>query len=293
MGNPNGCRVVLLLVPPLFLFLPTAVLTFLLERISSSILLSQALRNWRYGDYEITVYGPTTTGSNDFTNTDIALRIKQAPTFAILCVCVLAYIIGTLSICGIWELKRVEGTARHQRIWSWATLVSNLIMIGASVGIFGYTTLIQGREKGWHSYEDVGKSDQAFTRETWACQIDQFYPNQSWARVACGTAKAARFLLIAMAVASLLVVCSLWTLIHVRGGFKWLFGGKGRYGGFESIYEMQPTGPPVPFVVQPVQRWTPQSVQQWPAQPTQQWIPHPVFQAHKTAATDNERIVFR
>lgn len=293
MRSPNGCRVVLLLIPPLFLLLPIAVLTFVLERVSSSILLAQTLRNWRYGGYDITLYGPTTTGSNDFTNTDITLRIHQAPTFSILCVCIIAYIVGTLSTFGIWELRRVEGTASHQRAWSWAIIVSNLLAMGASIGIFGYASSVQGSERGWQRYEDVGKEDQEYTRETWSCQIDKFYPNQTWAGAACGTAKATRFLLIGMAVASLLVIVSLWILIRDRGGFKWLFGGKGRYGGFENIYEMQPTGPPPPFFAQPIPQWTPQPVQQWVAQPVQQCTPHPVFQTQKSGAPENQRTVFR
>jgi hypothetical protein len=97
-----------------------------------------------------------------------------------------------------------------------------------------------------------------FTRETWACSVK--YSNQSWAREACGLAKAARVLLIPMAVSSALVLVSLYILLRDRGGLRWLFGGKGRYGGFENMYEMRPTAagassaqPHQPVVPQPIQ----------------------------------------
>lgn len=47
-------------------------------------------------------------------------------------------------------------------------------------------------------------------------------------------------MLIPLAISSALIVLSAWVLIGDRGGIKWLFGGRGRYGGFDSIYEMQP-----------------------------------------------------
>jgi len=52
--------------------------------------------------------------------------------------------------------------------------------------------------------------------------------------------KAARFMLIPLAISSALVILCTWMLIHVRGGVKWLFGGKGRYAGFDNIMELQP-----------------------------------------------------
>lgn len=293
MRNPNGCRVVLLLIPPLFLLLPIGVLTLILERISSRLLLAQTDRNLRSGAYEITLYGPTSTGSSDFTNTDVTLRINQSPTLAILGVCMISYIVSGLGAFGIWELRRVEGTATHQRAWSWIIFVSNLVMIGAGVGVLGYASSVQSSEKGWQRYEDVVKDEQKFTRETWACQIDKFYPNQNWAGPACGTAKATRLLLIPMAVASLLAMISLHILVRDRGGLKWLFGGKGRYAGFDSIYEMQPTTPSTPYIAQPVPQWTPQPAQQWAAQPIQQWAPQPTPQAFGSSAAIDQRMVLR
>lgn len=276
MRNPNGCRVVLLLIPPLFLLLPIGVITFVLERISNSLILAQTQRDWRSGSYDITVYGPNSTNANDFTNKDISLRINQAPTLAILGICILVYIVGAIGVFGIWELRKVEGTSRHQRIWSWIIFVSNLVMIAASAGVLGYASSVQSSEKGWQRYEDVGKDDQEFTRETWACQIDKFYPDQGWAGAACGTAKATRLLLIPMAVSSALVLVSLWILVRDRGGLKWLVGGKGRYGGFQNVYELRPTSPGAQRIVHPAPQWVPQQPAYWPAQPVYQWPSQPV-----------------
>ncbi|CAO2650095.1 Nn.00g013870.m01.CDS01 [Neocucurbitaria sp. VM-36] len=294
MRKPNECRVVLLLIPSLFLLFPIGVLILVLERISSSLLLAQTVRNSRTGAYEITLYGPTSSGSNEFTNSDVTLRISQAPTLAILGVCVIAYIVSALAVFGMWDLRRVEGTANHQRMWSWLILVSNFIMIGASVGVLAYASSIQSNDKAWQRYEDVVKDDQEFTRETWSCQIDQFYPSQNWARSACGTAKATRFLLIPMAIASMLVIVSMCILIHTRGGIKWLSGGKGRYGGFDSIYEMQPTTPSAPYVPQAIPQWSPQPAQPWIAQPVQQWTPQqPIAYVVQPGVVADQRIGFK
>lgn len=295
MRNPNGCRVVLLLIPSLFLFAVGA-LTLVLERISSSLLLNQTGRNIHTGAFEITLYGPTSAGSNDFTNTDVTLRFVQAPVYAILGVCVISYIVSGLAVFGIWDLRRIEGTASHQRMWSWIILVSNFIMVGSSAGVLGYASSVQSNEKAWQNYEDVVKDDQVFTKETWSCQIDKFYPDQNWAGPACGTAKATRILLIAMIVASLLVIVSLWVLIRERGGFKWLSGGKGRYGGFASVYEMQPTTPSAPYMPQPVQQWSPQPAQPWvghPNQQYQQWMPQPIAYNVQPGAVADQRTVFK
>jgi hypothetical protein len=54
---------------------------------------------------------------------------------------------------------------------------------------------------------------------------------------------ATRYLLIPIAVAAAAVVASIVVLAHGRGGVKWLFGGKGRYAGFDSVYEMRPVQP--------------------------------------------------
>lgn len=301
MGNPNGLRAVLLLTPPLLLLFPVAVLVFVLERISSSLLLEQTDRNWRSGGLEITLEGPTSTGSNDTTNIDVTLRINQVPTRAIIGICILAYFVSALGTCGIWEMKKVQGTGGHQRVWGWVLLVSNVIMAGASIGVFAYATSVQSNEKGWQGYEDVAKVDQEFTRETWSCQIDNFYPEQDWAGSACGTAKATRFLLIPMAVSALLALVSLWVLVRARGGLKWLSGGKGRYAGFENVYEMQPTGAPASYATQPMPQWGPQPTnqwvsqpgQQWAAQPVQQWPMQPVSQQQKANVTTDQGQVFR
>ncbi|KAF2027282.1 hypothetical protein EK21DRAFT_72131 [Setomelanomma holmii] len=275
MRNLNGIRVVLLLIPVLFILLPIGVITLVLERISSALILTQTTRDWRSGSYDITVYGTNTTGANDFTNKDIGLRINQAPTLAILGICILVYIVSAIGIFGIWELRRFEGTSKHQRIWCWVIFFSNLIMIGASAGVLGWASALQGSEKGWQSYEDVGKDDQEFTRETWACQIDKFYSDQSWAGAACGTSRATRLLLIGVAISSALVLVSLWLLVRDRGGMKWVFGGKGRYGGFQNVYELRPSSPGAQPVIQPGPQWVSQPAQ-WPVQPVYyQWTQQP------------------
>lgn len=287
MRNPNGCRVVLLAIPPLFLLFPVSVITFALERISDDLILAQTQRDSRSGGYNITVYGPTRTGSNDSTYTEINFDINEAPTIAILGICILVYIVSAIDVLGIWELRKVEGTQRHQRRWSWVMFISNVVMAGASAGILGYASAVQSSENKWQRYEDVGKDDQIFTRETWACQIHDFFPDQGWAGAACSTAKATRLLLIPMAVSSALVLVSLWILVRDRGGLKWLIGGKGRYGGFENVYELRPTNPGAPRIVQPQQQWVPQPVQQRPPhavhqspqQPSQSGSQQPVNQA--------------
>lgn len=190
MSNPNGFRTVLLLTPPLFLLLPISVLAFVLERITQALLLAQTLRSWRNGAQEITVYGPTanSTDPSDYDYTDVSLGINYAPTAAILGVSVVAFVVSILGVCGIWELRRMEGSARTQRVWSWLLLVAHVAVVGLSVGVLAYASALQGSEKSWKSYADVGKEGQRFTRETWVCQIDEFYPKQDWARPACGLA---------------------------------------------------------------------------------------------------------
>jgi hypothetical protein len=275
MGNINGFRVVLLLTPPLFFLFPVGVLTFVLERISRALLLEQTRRDWRNDNSaSITLYGPTSTGSNNLTNTDITIRTNQAPTLAIIGICCLSFVVSIIGVCGIWEMRRVEGTPNHQRAWTWAMFISNVVMLGASTGVLGYATSVQSSERGWQRYEDVGKDGQVFTRETWVCQIKKLYPAESWAE-----AKATRLLLISLIIASATVLVSLWMLVHERGGLKWLIGGKGRYGGFESAYEMHPIGPSVPYAFQRAPQWSPQPSQQWSPASGQQWV----LQSHQQA----------
>lgn len=115
------------------------------------------------------------------------MRIDQAPSWAILGVCVAAYIACAFEAFGIWELKKVERTYGPQRGWAWAAAIGNTILAGLSVGVFAWATSLQGSE-GWQTYEDVQRQYNEYTRETWACQIERFNPNERWARAACGTA---------------------------------------------------------------------------------------------------------
>jgi hypothetical protein len=101
--------------------------------------------------------------------------------------------------------------------------------------------------------------------------------------------KATRFLLLPIAIFSLLVIISLWILVRERGGFKWVCGGKGRYAGFDNPYELRPSEPPAPYIQHPPQ-WAPQPY--YVVQPVQQWAPLPMNQGQKTNVTTDERVVY-
>ncbi|USP78804.1 uncharacterized protein yc1106_06078 [Curvularia clavata] len=310
MHPSNGCRTVLLLLPPVLFLFPVAALTSILERVSKNIFYNHLSRNIRNGDYEISLPWPGI--SNEI---QVALDVNNGPILAILGVCIIAYAVAVVSVAGIWQLKKVEGTARHERVWVWIVLVCNLIMVGASLAGFGYATSVQASDG--QIISDGKVPDREFTRETWACQIDKEFPSKGWAGQACSTTQAMRYLLLPMAVAALCVLGSLWVLVRSRGGVKWVFGGKGRYGGFQGAYELQPQGlvdqyagpPGVQWVQQPTQQWTmqpgqqwvpqpyqqwgQQPVQQWGPQPVQQWGPQPVAQAPKSGANVEQRPIFQ
>ena len=253
MHNPNGIRVLYLLAPAAFLLIPISALVVILERISQYLFNSQLNGIYRSGHRELTLDGPSDS-------TVISLNINVGPTIAILGVCVFAFVAGVLACCGIWELRRVEGAPAVQRFWAWVSFIMNIITVGLAVGVLAWASAVQADE-GWKGREDVEKDGQRFTRETWACQIEKFFPQEEWAGPPCGLAvrilpcfhrkydaytnkKATRFMLIPLAVSSILVMVSTWLLTRDRGGIKWLLGGKGRYAGFPSIYEMGPHGPP-------------------------------------------------
>ncbi|KAF3007601.1 hypothetical protein E8E13_007824 [Curvularia kusanoi] len=275
MRNLSGCRVFLLAVPAVLLLFPVSVLVLILERISTSLLNDHTYRDFRSGELTITLNGRNSTGSTADSQFDVAMDMNPRPVIAILGVCVAAYIVCAIDAFGIWELKKVEGTNRHQRIWTWMVVVGNILLAALSLGIFAWTTSVQNSEAGWQSYHDVQKMNQEYTRETWACQIERFFPKEGWASATCGTAKASRFLLIPTAVFSLLALASFWILIRQRGGLKWLWGGKGRYAGFDNVYELQQGGPPAPYMQGPPQ-WGPQPYYIVP--PNQQWGPPPAPQ---------------
>ncbi|KAF9697933.1 hypothetical protein EKO04_004124 [Ascochyta lentis] len=283
MRNHNGCRVVLLLAPALFLLFPAAVLVFVLERISKSLLLEHTYRNYRSGTYMITLTDTDSTGS-----TDVTMRIDQAPMLAILGVCVAALVFSAVDVFGIWELKKVEGTSSHQRMWAWVAAICNIVMAAISLAVFGWASSLQRENKSWQTYEDMQRQDRDLTRETWSCQIDQYYLSERWASAACGTAKATRFLLVPLAIFSLLVNISLWLLVHQRGGFGWLCGGKGRYAGFDNVYELQQSGRLAPHM-QPLPQWTTQPC--YVVQPVQLWTPQQLPQSQKEIASTDARAV--
>lgn len=254
MPKPTGCCRLFLLLLPALVLLVTGVVTIILERISSATIREQSRNGGRWNSG---VYG----GGADF---------NQAPSIAILGTCILVYIVSAIDVFGIWELRRVEGTAGHQRAWAWIVFTSNLVMVGASAGVLAYASSMQSSEKKPQRPEDLTDSDASFTRETWACAMADFYPKRAWPGAACGLARATRLFLIPVAVAALLVLVSLWVLVRSRGGVRWFFGGKGRYAGFANVYELRPTSPGAQRVVQPQQTWVAYPVQQWPMQQGQQ-----------------------
>lgn len=269
MRNLHGSRLILLVAPTLLILFPIGVLTFALERISNALLREHTARDWRGGRFS----------ANNSTDIDIDGRINQAPTISILGICCLSYLVSTIGVAGIWELRKVEGTSSHQRTWSWAVMISHVVMFGASVGVLGWVIAVQSNEESQLQREDLSSGNPTFTRETWACRIDKFYPDSGWAGSACGTARATRFLLIPMAIASALALVSLWVIVQQRGGFRWLSGGKGRYGGFDNVYELQNAPPGGPYAVQPAPQWSPQPHQQWAPMPTHpQWTQQPYQQ---------------
>jgi hypothetical protein len=285
-------RLFLLLTPPLFLLFPFAAIITILDRVSKNALYSHLTRNMRSGAFEVHLQGHTTTH-------DVTLNIKDGPEYATSGTCIIGYFVAALGVAGVWQLRRVEGTAAHDRMWTWIMCISNVAMIGAALGSFGYATSVQTGDKGWASVEAVGDDGGEHTKETWACEIERIDPTQHWAGATCGTATAMRLCLIGLAIAALLVFVSLGVLVRARGGLKWLFGGKGRYAGFQSVYEMQPPGQQGPqwmpqpgqqYMPQPYQQWGPQPVQQW-GQPVQQWSPQPAVHVPKTETTIEQRPV--
>lgn len=273
MAVSNGCRLLLLLSPLVFLLLPISVVTFILERITQSTLRGQTFQNSRTGAFEIDIPRPGTSSID----TTITLDINQNTSFAVLGVCTLAAIVLALDAFGLWELRKVGGTARHERLWCWIVVIGNIVLAGIAAGMFGYASSVQSEENGFGSIADMGKDDRAFTKETWACKIRESYPGQEWSGSACGTAQATRLLLLPLAVSALLVNVSIFFVARSRGGIKWLVGGKGRYAGFASVYEMQPGGPHPPYNGQPMPQWTshPHPQSQWGYQPAPYWQGHP------------------
>ncbi|KAF2748254.1 hypothetical protein M011DRAFT_466669 [Sporormia fimetaria CBS 119925] len=241
MGTPTGLRTLFLIIPPLVLLLPISIILFALDRLAHAFFIAQAGYSWRASSHTFTFYGPLTTGApvSEYAYITISMFVNNAATKAYIILSIAGALVATVGMCTVWELRRVEGTARHDRLWAWVGGLLNLIFMGACVGVFGWVTGTQSGE-GWKSYEDVSsRFVQRYTRETWVCQIDEFFPRQGWAGKACGVAKATRFLLLVVAFSALLTLVSIAVLVHDRGGVKWLFGGKGRYGGFDNVYEMK------------------------------------------------------
>ncbi|KAF2475495.1 uncharacterized protein BDR25DRAFT_254473 [Lindgomyces ingoldianus] len=249
MRNSNGLRTLALLTPPLFILLPFSIVAFYLDRTSSIILSRQTPHDFD-GSQTLTLYGPFeppyTLGNTKNSYLDIDIRINNTPTFVTIGTCVFGYIVAILGVCGIWELRRVEGRSGHQRGWSWTLLAASFLSSVLSITACVYSSAVQSWEKKWTGYEDVANEHGKHTKENWACMVNRWFPNQDqdWASAACGFGKAGRWILIPLSLSSFLVMLSAWILVRERGGAKWLFGGKGRYGGFDSVYELHSKNPP-------------------------------------------------
>lgn len=188
MRPDSGLRTFLLLLAPLFL-LVASVLVLALELLSIKLFNAHTTRERPYSGRMITLYGPTEAGVSpaDYQLIDVDINYRVTPMIAYLCVAVFAGFISCLDACAVWELKKVEGSPRHQRGWSWFTLIANTLVVAVSVGVLAWASVLIGNE-GWKGYEDVVKEDQKWTKETWICQINRFFPEQDWGTTTCGTA---------------------------------------------------------------------------------------------------------
>ncbi|KAF2439620.1 hypothetical protein P171DRAFT_436249 [Karstenula rhodostoma CBS 690.94] len=220
-------RIFLYLAPSLLLVLPSSALIIILERVTQSLFRSHTSRDSRSGSPRI------------FLDTDLDIDEDYAPTWALLGVSVLGLLLACMSAAGMWELRRVDGTrGAGQRVWSWGVIAMNAVTLGTSIGVLTWTSNQQAAQSGVNL-----KGGKAYTRETWVCRIDALYTDEEWAGSACGTAQAMRYMLIPLAIGSVLAIIAVWWAARQRGGSGWLFGGKGRYAGFQSVYEMGPQGP--------------------------------------------------
>jgi len=262
----SGARRTLLLFLPIALLLSTAIAITLLERISKNTFHSHLSRNQRDGAFELDLRGQNVSQDTTVTQMDV----KDGPIYALLALCMLAYGVCALSAAGMWQLRRVQDTAGHERAWVWGVGVGNVVLGAAGVATFVYSTSVQAGEKTWMGYRDVGVAGQEHTRETWVCGIQEFFPREDWAGQTCGMQKGMRFLVLGLVGAAVLVLGSVAVVVRGRGGWKWVGGGRGRYAGFQGVYEMQSPGVAVPYVGAQGGQWMPQAGQ---GQPVQHWVP--------------------
>jgi hypothetical protein len=188
MREPTLLRTFLLLIPPSLLLI-ACVVAFALERISYGIFADNIPSlNYGRGGRTMTFYGPPFKHATKYEYMEVEIEINVAPTATIIGLTLLGVMVAGVGACGVWELRRVVGTAAHQRAWAWQVCILQVLYAGACVGVLAWVTLVQG--EGWKDYRDVeGMGDvQKFTRETWVCQIDQFFPLNDWSASACGVA---------------------------------------------------------------------------------------------------------
>ncbi|KAF2006010.1 hypothetical protein P154DRAFT_518238 [Amniculicola lignicola CBS 123094] len=274
--SPTGLRVLYLITPALLLLLPTSILIVLLDRISRTAWNNSTTTTWLTSSDQLTLTIPPNSGLNA-TNSllEVDVAIDRAPQWAFIGLALVAFIASILDSCAIWELRRIEGSRTTQRVWMWILFVVNFCVFGASIGLLGWASALQGAQK-WSGIAAVEKAERA-TVETWSCMVDEYFPSEAWAKHVCGLSKATRLLLIPLALSALLVLVSAYILTRDRGSLSWLFGGKGRYAGFPDLYPMQPHQhqQQQPFLNHPYQG---QGLPQGPPQGQQQYGMQPQVQ---------------
>lgn len=187
MREPTLLRTFLLLIPP-FLLLGASVVAFVLERISFGLFADNVPRDYGYSraGRSMTFYGPPFDHATTYEYMKVGIQINIAPTATVIGLSLIGVMVAGVGACGVWELRRVAGTSAHQRAWAWQVALLQVLYAGACIGVLAWATLMQG--EGWKNYGDVeGMGDvQKFTRETWVCQIDHFFPRNDWSAMACG-----------------------------------------------------------------------------------------------------------
>jgi len=169
----KNLRFILLVALSIFLVFGSAALLVLFERISQRLFNRETSRNFRSGNREITLYGPTNSSiSTSSGYTDVAVRENYAPTISFLGIAVFALLASCFSAFGAWELMKAEGSARYQRMWTWVVLATNFTVFAASVGILAWASALQARES-WNGPGDIYERPR-YTRETWMCVLPCF-----------------------------------------------------------------------------------------------------------------------
>lgn len=107
MRNLSGWRIFLLAAPVVLLLAPVSVLVVILERISKNILYQHTYRDFRSGEFMITLNGRNSTTSTTNSDINVAMQIDNAPMLAILGV--LSGCVYRLCARCVWDLGVEEG----------------------------------------------------------------------------------------------------------------------------------------------------------------------------------------